>query len=109
MTGTRRRFFLGIRHKPTGGMLPNVRGYGFTKTEPELDEPPRLFVRRSSAAQALNYWLDGEITEAYVDNDFGGEVTLQVRPKPHRKREDMEIVEIEVIVRSLTEAQLRAL
>lgn len=109
MTTNRRKFFLGIRHKPSGGMLPNVRGYGFTKTEPELDEPPRLFVRRSSAAQALNYWLEGEHIESNPDNDFSGEIKLRVIPKPHRRREDMEIVEIEIVVRSLTEAQLRSL
>jgi hypothetical protein len=105
-----RKFFLAIRHKPSGGFLPEVRGYGFTRTVPEKEEPPRLFIRRSSAANALNRWLEGEHTERYTDDDFGSsERTIVVKRVPHRKREDMEIVEVELIVRTAAEAQLRFL
>lgn len=103
-----RKLFLAIRHNPTGAFLPNVRGYGFTATEPDPESPPRLFIRQSSASQALNYWLQGEHRET-GDNDFNETVTLKVIAKPHRKRSDMEIVEVEIIARTLSEAELRRL
>jgi hypothetical protein len=103
-----RRYFLAIRHRPSGGLLPNVRGYGFTRTEPSMTEPPRLFVRHSSAKQALNYWLQGELFEKTdSDSDFGDEVTLHCHRRNDRHEADMEIVEVEIVVRTLAEAQLR--
>lgn len=103
-----RRYFLAIRHRPSGGLLPNVRGYGFTKVDPSTTEPPRLFVKPAAAKQALNYWLQGEYSET-VDNDsdWGESITLTCRPRHDRKPADMEIVEVEIIVRTLAEAQLR--
>ena len=100
--------YLAIRHRPTGGFLPASRGYGFTREEPSLVKPPRLFVRPSSATQALDYWLEGEHYEGSDDPESGA-LTLKVIPRPHRRREEMEIVEIELIPRTLTEAQLRTL
>jgi len=100
--------YLAIRHKPSGGFLPSTRGYGFTREEPCCDRPPRLFVRSTSATQALNYWLEGEHYEGGEDAESGA-LTLKVIPKPHRRREDFEIVEIELVPRSLSEAQLRVL
>lgn len=103
-----RKYFLAIRHRPSGGLLPNVRGYGFTRTDPSTTEPPRLFVRMASAKQALNYWLQGEHYETTdSDSDFGTSITLNCRRRPDRRAEDMEIVEIEIVVRTLAEAQLR--
>lgn len=105
-----RRYFLAIRHRPSGGLLPNVRGYGFTRVEPSATEPPRLFVRQSSAKQALNYWLEGEYSETLdSDSDFGESITLNCKLRPDRKAAEMEIVEVEVVVRTLAEAQLRAI
>jgi hypothetical protein len=108
MRNNGRKYFLAIRHRPSGGLLPNVRGYGFTKTEPSTTDPPRLFVRIASAKQALNYWLQGELTERLdSDSDFGTELTLHLRRRPDRREADMEIVEVEIVVRTLAEAQLR--
>jgi hypothetical protein len=105
-----RCFYLAIRHRPSGGFLPNVRGYGFTRTEPTLTEPPRLFTKKGPATQALKYWLQGELSEKLdYDSDFATELTLHCKRRPDRNAEDMEIVEIELISRSLTEAQLRIL
>jgi hypothetical protein len=102
------RYFLAIRHKPSGGLLPNVRGYGFTRVDPSTSEPPRLFVRMASAKQALNYWLQGEHFEAIdSDSDFGNQITLHCRRRPDRKESEMEIVEVEIVVRTLAQAQLR--
>lgn len=99
--------FLAIRHKPSGGLLPSVRGYGFTRVEPTKEEPPRLFVRPSSATQALDYWLAGEHEQ--VSDDLEDSVRLHVTPRPDRQASQMEIVEIELVVRSLDEAKLRLL
>lgn len=105
-----RRFFLGIRHKPTGGFLPSVKGYGFTRAVPTLEDAPRLFTKIGPAKQALSYWLEGEMFESVeFDPTEGGTTTIQCVRKPERKASDMEIVEIEVIVRTLSEANLRRL
>lgn len=105
-----RKYFLAIRHRPSGGLLPNVRGYGFTKTEPSLTDAPRLFASKGPAQQALNYWLQGEFTEkSDYDSDFGSQINLHCRKRPDRRAEHMEIVEVEIVVRTLTEAQLRLL
>jgi len=103
-----RRYYLAIRHRPSGGLLPNIKGYGFTRTEPTKTEPPRLFVRESSAKQALNYWLQGELYERTdSDSDFGEEITLHCKRRFDRVPADMEIVEVEIVIRTLAEAQLR--
>lgn len=102
-----RNFFLAIRHKPSGGFLPAVKGYGFTRTEPTLDSPPRLFEKTGPCNQALNRWLEGALWEG-PENDEG-EITIRCIRKPERSRSSMEIVEIELVVRSLSEAQLRVL
>lgn len=102
-----RRFFLAIRHRPTGAFLPSVKGYGFTRTAPTHEEAPRLFTKIGPAKQALNYWLDGELFEGNVSDD--NTLALRLVRKPERKAEDMEIVEIEMVVRTLVESNLRSL
>lgn len=107
MKGPSRQFFLAIRHKPSGGFLPSVRGYGFTRTEPTLTEPPRLFEKSGPCRQALNRWLEGELYEGTETDD--GTLQLRCIKKPDRRKGDFEIVEIELIVRTLSEAALRIL
>lgn len=105
-----RKFFLAIKHKPSGGLLPAVRGYGFTRAKPSLEEAPRLFTKIGPAKQALSYWLEGEMYEGIESEDETGfTTTIQCIKRPERRAQDMEIVEIEVVVRSLSEAQLRRL
>lgn len=101
-----RQFFLAIRHTPSGGFLPQMASYGFTRCEPTTEEPPRLFTRPGAAKQALDRWLEGAHYETFSDGDTQ---KIEVHPRPHRRRADMEIVEIELVVRSLSEAQLRVL
>lgn len=103
-----RKFFLAIRHKPTGGLLPAVKGYGFTRAAPTHDEAPRLFKKLGPAKQALARWLEGELYEG-AEDDESNQISLRLVPKKDRKACDMELVEIEVLVRSLSEAQLRRL
>lgn len=107
MPASRNNFFA-IRHKPSGGFLPSVKGYGFTRTGPTLAEPPRLFAKMGPCKQALTYWLEGELFEGTFDDDLGTQNLRLVR-KPERKASDMEIVEIEITARTLSEAELRRL
>lgn len=103
-----RRFFLAIRHKPSGGFLPVVSGYGFTRCEPTLNEPPRLFCKKGPAKQALDRWLEGTLHEGAFNEDRGV-IDLVLTRVPSRRASEMEIVEIEMVVRNLSEAQLRIL
>lgn len=102
-----RTIFLAIRHKPTQGFLPAVKGYGFTRTTPSLVAAPRLFEKMGPCKQALAHWLEGELYEGNPNDD--GETNLRLIKKPERRVEDMEIVEIEIVARTLSEAELRRL
>lgn len=103
-----RKLFLAIRHNPSGGFLPQMTSYGFTRCNPSLTEPPRLFTKPGAATQALNRWLEGEWMEGFY-NDETGEQQIKIIPRHDRRRTDMEIVEIEVTARTLSEAELRRL
>lgn len=107
--------YYAIRHKRNGFFLPAQNSYGFTRTEPVpmSKAPPRLFITKGPATQALEWWLKGEVFESAVDNleSVGPEreITLRTVPKPGRRREDMEIVVIRLQVETLNEAALRLL
>lgn len=102
-----RRFFIAIRHKPSGGFLPATRGYGFTREEPTLSKPPRLFEKPGPCKQALARWLEGELFEGEANDE--NEITLRLVKRPDRRATDFEFVEIELVVRTFSEAQLRIL
>lgn len=108
MTTQGRKFFLAIRHKPSGGFLPQMASYGFTRCEPTVLEPPRLFTKIGGAKQALSRWLEGEWFEGHYDDETGKQ-EIRVIAKAHRQASLMEIVEIEIVFRSLSDAQLRIL
>lgn len=93
-----------IYHKPTGKYMParmfrNSRNgwtwweptniYGLGGFDPEV---PRLFSKKSSAVQAMGYWLNGNhkiVTPGhYGVSEFGIEV---VTPEIPRKPADIEI------------------
>lgn len=62
-----------IRHKPSGGFLPEVGPrMGYTGTEPIIMDKghwcPRLFGRKQDAETALTWWLKGITTRTY----YGG-------------------------------------
>jgi hypothetical protein len=93
-----------IYHKPTGKYMParmfRVTRNGWTWWEPTgvnglggFDpEVPRLFSKKSSAVQAMGYWLNGNhktVTSGhYEDFEFGIET---VSPEIPRRPEDVEI------------------
>lgn len=100
-------FFFAIRHKPSGGYLPQQNSYGFTRTEPSCSEPPRLFSKIGPCKQALDRWVQGEWYEGSPNEE--GEVKVKILPKPGRRAADMEIVEVALHATSLADAKLRLL
>ena len=96
--------YFAIRHIPTGRLLPNPRGRGGrggTFTEFDDEGVPRLFEKRTSAEQALRWWLGGKVVvgqtqdfEGYVDEDW------RIVPQKHRKAEECDIVSVRMEVQS---------
>ncbi len=105
------KFWL-IRHKPTGGYLPEPAGRmgrGGSHVEPVLhtEDPattPRIFSSERAAKNALVAWLRGKyvakrgryaggpdsIEEYYEDVEIVG--------VPSRKREEMEIISADLVL-----------
>jgi hypothetical protein len=88
-----------IKHTITGHYLPcpigrGGRGGSHVEPAPATEAyPPRLFHQKSAAKIALTHWLKGKITVTY-DNDEEEHWHLDLVPS--RKREEMEIVSIEM-------------
>lgn len=102
-----------IRVKGTDQFLPNAqgrRGRGFTHVEPTADDAPRLFHRRQDAVVALGWWLKGIVTVSQVPcqssyESFGYDdydEDWSTAPVEGRRITNMEIVEIELVVREPT-------
>lgn len=86
-----------IRHKPTGQYLPQpleLRGRGGSQVEPEAPEKARLFRSARSASIALTAWLAGRVERLDENGEFTGD--FQFIKVPSRKREEMDIVEVEL-------------
>jgi hypothetical protein len=87
-----------IRHKPTGGFLPELTGVraGYTHTEPQMYGVPRLFLDAAGAKRALAWWLKGTTRVWRGQDSFTGEYEedWSTDPKEHRKAEDMEVVPV---------------
>lgn len=86
-----------IKQKSTGFYMPIFPGRaGGTYEEPTDRRPPRLFRRRQDAKSALSWWLEGKVRASYdFEGNFDG--WNDVRKVPHRKAEDMEIVEVRLV------------
>jgi hypothetical protein len=106
-----------IRHKPTGAWMPSrmsrSRGGGWSSWIPGppqdgwggcdgYDKNPRIFFSLPSARNALTMWLQGVWESRVVTTtDWEGfpddydDLTVRT-PPVERKREDMEIVELEL-------------
>lgn len=94
-----------ILHKPTGVFLPEMQyARGGTYTELTDKRPPRLFSTRTAAANALRHWLAGILSTTWVPDQsshdiFGeGDYKREILPQPHRKAEEMEIVQVNITV-----------
>lgn len=90
--------FFAIRHKPSGGFLPQSdrsRRGGFTHTVPTTYLPPRLFASMGAAKAALTWWLKGE-TSVHISRSYEGEYDedWSTSPRPDRRTEEMEVVPV---------------
>jgi len=100
------QFFI-IRDKTTGRYLPPGQGRnGRGTTHQDLIEPceafpPRLFHTRQAAQLSLNWWLKGvtsvSITNGYLSlEDYDCDENWHTEPREDRKKENMEIVRVEL-------------
>lgn len=94
--------FFAIRHNPTGGYLPTLprgrrNGYSFSEPEkPDETNTPRLHHTLTEARIVLTVWLQGQQFYSY-DGD-GCTSFDKLVPIPSRKREEMEIVRINLVL-----------
>ena len=90
-----------VRQKSTGlfiPILPKGSGRGGSWTEPMAERPMRLFPSKHSARSFLGNWLQGIFKNRYfVDFEGNEDYGLEVIKVPHRNKEDMEIVEFELL------------
>ncbi len=90
-----------VRHKPSGLFIPRLetgKRRGGSHFEPSNEREPRLFFNRISARAFLSNWLQGK-AELHNCTGYDGEYEtyIKVIPQPHRKKEDMEIVEFDLV------------
>lgn len=102
-----------IRQKSTGFCLPVPKGRmgrGGSFVEPcrfdpqKLSTQPRLFDTQRGAQNCLSQWLRGHHHMEYdIERDHPGdigyrvEIGTSVTEVPHRKREDMEVIQVDII------------
>lgn len=95
-----KREFYVIRHKPSGGFLPEVRkGYTFSEPSTRECDVPRLFATKGGAKRALTWWLCGITSVTKTGGMWGfGEPEYDeawnLKKMPDRKVEDMEVVNV---------------
>lgn len=97
-----------VRHKPSGGYLPEPAGRmgrGGSHVEPVVhtEDPattPRVFTTKRSATNALSSWLRGKVyhSSGYDgwDNEYYEGTDLV--PVPSRKKDEMEIISVELVL-----------
>jgi hypothetical protein len=85
-----------LRHKPTGGFMPEVGG-SYTASKPShYPKSPRMFHDERAAKIALSWWLKGRTTVTYyAAEDSEGE--WRTKPDPTRQREEWEVVAVGLI------------
>lgn len=90
-----------IRHNPSGGFLympTTYTGRGGSFVEPitfpdKQGRQPRLFMSDRAAKSALGLWLKGKFIN---HRDSEDEEVMEIRHQPNRKREEMQIVPIDI-------------
>lgn len=90
----------GVRQKSTGFFIPRFKRNekSGTALEPSDKLEPRLFFNKRSATSFLGNWLQGIMHNAgHQASDGEWEAGLEVVKQPHRNKEDMEIVEFDLI------------
>ncbi len=87
-----------IRHKPTGGIMPDFhrgtthwlplawQGKGRTRI-------PKLFLSKRSAKCSARWWVNGPTRAHYINSEWGPEFDgTTTESAPYRKMEDLEIL-----------------
>lgn len=85
-----------IRQKSTGLFIPRLKNgqrRGGSHLEPSNEREPRVFHNAIAARAFLSSWLKGIFENTALYDDDGPDV--KCTPQPHRKKDDMEIVEFE--------------
>lgn len=93
-----------IRHNPTGHYLPEPhgragRGGSFTEPKPD-DNLARMFTSKMGAQRALSAWLKGKYYcnrgRGSYEDPYDCYEEIEIEPQPHRIKEDMEVIEVEI-------------
>jgi hypothetical protein len=99
-----------IKHIPTGYYIPEPEGRagrGGSHTEPHPNSnDARLFKTERSAKLFLGSWLKGKYvadrgySAGHPGNDWEQDYweEIHIVPQPNRKREDMEIIKLEILL-----------
>jgi hypothetical protein len=85
-----------IRQKSTGLFIPRLetgKRRGGSHLEPSNKREPRIFHNKLAARAFLGNWLRGIFQVDYYTESGVEESDVSVIPQPHRKKDDMEIVE----------------
>ncbi len=87
--------FYMIRHKPSGGFMPQ-RNKGYTHSEPQITGVPRLFTTAGGAKRALTWWLNGAFWMKRGEDYFGEweEEWMSEIPNISRVKEVMEVIPV---------------
>lgn len=90
-----------IRDKRTGYIIPRrVKGTGSSYSEPgnPLHVPPRLFENEKCAKNFLGQWLRGRM---HATGNWEDGFDIHVSPMAGRKRENMGIIPVALILENL--------
>lgn len=90
-----------VRHKPSGLFIPRLetgKRRGGSHLEPSAEREARLFFNQISARAFLSNWLRGKF-ENHSSQNWDGDYDDYVRviAQPHRRKEEMEIVEFDLV------------
>jgi hypothetical protein len=97
-----------IRHKATGKLMPQLVGRGYSSWHPAHPDPkevwndgltPRLFNSKRAATTSVVNWERGMYVMHRDSGDWPvrePEETLEIIPQPHRRKGDLEILEVEL-------------
>ncbi len=89
-----------VRQISTGLFIPRLeRGKrrGGSYLEPSNEREPRLFPNKISARAFLGNWLQGIMKNETTNDPEWPESYIKTIKQPHRTKEDMEIVEFELV------------
>lgn len=88
-----------VRQISTGLFIPRLKPgkrRGGSHLEPSNIREPRLFHNKISARAFISNWCQGVFKLSYP-NSLDGECDITIIKQPHRIKEDMEIVEFELV------------